>query len=310
MVGLPPNRTTDPDSAIYFSLEALLNRLTQRWTRWLGMISIAVAVALIFWTVALMIFEDRFIYFPEKYPRGAYDQARSIPNLRDCWITSEDGVRIHGWFAPADSARATLVMSHGNGGNISYLYLLMRSLQRHKFSVLMYDYRGYGRSEESPSEDGIYKDGRAAYDYALTLPEVDRHRVFLWGTSLGGAVAVDVATHRSPAGVILESTFTSAKDVARSAYPFLPVQFFLHSKFNSIGKIQTLRVPTLFLHGEHDSIIPLALGRKLFNAANEPKEFFTIPGADHNDTFFIGGDEYFDCIDRFVALALASPRAH
>jgi hypothetical protein len=287
-------------------LEAHVNRLTQRGMRWLQMIGVAVAAALIFWTIVLMSFENRFIYFPDKYPKGAYDQASSIPNLRDCWVTAEDGVKLHGWFAPAESAKATLVISHGNAGNISHRYLLMRSLVRHKFNVLMYDYRGYGRSEGTPTEEGVYEDGRAFFDYALNLPEVNPQRIILWGTSLGGAVAIDVAAQRPAAGLIVESTFTSAKDVARVLYPFLPVHFFLRSKFNSIEKIRTLNIPTLVIHGEHDSIIPIGLGRKLFNAANEPKEFYEIPGADHNDTFFVGGEEYFSRIDRFVTKALAT----
>lgn len=202
-----------------------MNRLAQRGIRLLRSLVIAAVSALIIWTIVLMLFEDKFIYFPQKYPQGAYDQARTIPNLRDCWIKTEDNVTIHAWFAPAESAKATLVLSHGNAGNISHRYLLLRSLQRHSFNVLMYDYRGYGRSEGTPTEAGIYKDGRAAYDYAASLPEAKAGPMILWGTSLGGAVAIDVATHRQPAGLILESTFTSAEDVARIAYPFLPVHF-------------------------------------------------------------------------------------
>jgi uncharacterized protein len=278
-----------------------MNRLAQRGIRLLRSLVIAAVSALIIWTIVLMLFEDKFIYFPQKYPQGAYDQARTIPNLRDCWIKTEDNVTIHAWFAPAESAKATLVLSHGNAGNISHRYLLLRSLQRHSFNVLMYDYRGYGRSEGTPTEAGIYKDGRAAYDYAASLPEAKAGPMILWGTSLGGAVAIDVATHRQPAGLILESTFTSAEDVARIAYPFLPVHFFMQTKLNSIEKIKTLTLPTLVIHGARDSIIPIGLGRKLFSAANAPKDFYEIPNADHNDTFFIGGEEYFNCIDRFIA---------
>jgi fermentation-respiration switch protein FrsA (DUF1100 family) len=158
------------------------------------------------------------------------------------------------------------------------------------------------------SEAGIYTDGRAALDYALTLPGVESSRTFLWGTSLGGAVAVEVATQQAVAGVILESTFTSAKDVAHIHYPFLPVQYFLRTKLNSIGKIKSLHVPILIVHGSHDTIIPVGFGRQLFQAANEPKELYEIPGADHNDTFFVGGEEYFNRIDQFVDSALpASP---
>jgi hypothetical protein len=281
---------------------------THRWLSWLRMVTIAAAATVTFWTIAIMVFEEKFIYFPEKFPKGAYEQARSIPNLRDCWITSEDGVKLHGWFAPAESAKATLVISHGNGGNISYRYLLMRSLQRRKFNVLMYDYRGYGRSEGTPDEEGIYKDGRACFDYALTLPEVDPKKVILWGTSLGGAVATEVATRRPAAGLILESTFTSGKDVARILYPFLPVAPFMHSKFNTIEKIKALHTPLLIMHGDLDEILPFELGRQLFAAANNPKDFYEITGARHNDTFFVGGDEYFTRVDQFATSALSASR--
>jgi fermentation-respiration switch protein FrsA (DUF1100 family) len=271
-------------------------------------VAVAAIVAVLFWTIVLMIFEEKFIYFPHRYPRGLYEDARSVPHLRDCWMTAEDGVKIHGWFAPADSALATVVISHGNGGNISYCLPIMRELQRRRLNVLMYDYRGYGRSEGSPDEEGIYRDGRAAFDYALKLPEVDPRRVILWGASLGGAVAIDVATQRPAAALILESTFSSAKDVARSVYPFLPARFFLRTKFNSVEKIRSIKIPLLFIHGSHDSIIPIRLGRRLFSAAQEPKEFYEIPGANHNDTFFVGGAAYFDRIIHFVLTALPPPK--
>lgn len=268
---------------------------------------IAAVAAIGIWTLVLMIFENRFIYFPSKYPDGPYQSVHTIPNVRDCWIKTEDGLTLHGWFAPAESARATLVMSHGNAGNISHRLYLVRALQRRDFNILIYDYRGYGRSEGSPDEAGIYADGRAAFDYALTQPDVDPKRVILWGTSLGGAVAVDVAMHRAAAGLILEATFSSAKDVARVAYPFLPVHYFVKTRLNSVEKIGTVTMPLLMLHGDRDSIIPIGLGQKLFDAASSRKEFFVIEGADHNDTWLTGGEAYFDVVQRFVETNL-SPR--
>ena len=277
-----------------------MNRFMKRLLVVLRRIAVAGLIALLFWTVIFMIFEEKFIYFPYKYPRGVYEDARFIPKLRDCWITAEDGVKIHAWFAPADLAIATLIIAHGNAGNISHRIPVIRELQRRGFNVLMYDYRGYGQSEGSPDEEGVYKDGRAAFDFALMVPEVDRTRIILWGTSLGGAVAVDVAQHRQAAGLILESTFSSARDVARTLYPFLPVFLVLRTSFNSIEKIQKVKVPILSIHGNQDSIIPIGLGRKLFRAANGPKEFYEIPHADHNDTFLIGGDRYYETITRFA----------
>lgn len=247
-----------------------------------------------------MLFENKFIYFPTPYPGGMYEDARFIRGLKDSMIVAEDGVRIHAWFAPADSAIATLVMSHGNAGNISHRIEIIRRLQNTGFNVLMFDYRGYGKSEGSPSEEGIYKDGAAAYDYAALIPGVDPKKIFLWGTSLGGAVAVDVATRRPAAGLILESTFSSARDVARTAYPFLPVHLVLRTRLDSFEKIRQIRIPVLIIHGDRDSIIPIGLGRKLFEAANDPKEFFVIAGADHNDVFFVGGRRYLEKSRDFV----------
>ncbi len=266
---------------------------------------IAALATILIWTVIAMLFEDKFIFFPTAYPGGMYEDARFIRGLKDSMIVAEDGVRIHAWFAPADSPVATLVMSHGNAGNISHRIEIIRRLQNTGFHVLMFDYRGYGKSEGSPSEEGIYRDGRAAFDYAAMIPGVDPKRIFLWGTSLGGAVAVDVATQRPAAGLILESTFSSARDVARVAYPFLPIHLVLRTQLDSFEKIQRIRTPLLMMHGDRDSIIPIELGKKLFDVANEPKEFFVIAGADHNDTFIVGGRAYLEKPRDFVVKSTA-----
>jgi fermentation-respiration switch protein FrsA (DUF1100 family) len=268
--------------------------------RFFVQLAIAVVAAILIWTVILMLFEEQFIYFPSKYPEGMYHEAERLRFLEDCWFTAEDGVKLHAWFAKSDSALATLVMAHGNAGNLSHRLPVIRALRDAGFNVLMFDYRGYGRSDGRPNEVGIYRDGRAAFDYAVRRADVDSTRVIVWGTSLGGAVAVDVALQRPIAGLILESTFPSARDVARVAYPFLPAQFFLRTKLDSFSKIPRLSVPILFMHGSEDSIIPLSLGRKLYEAASQPKEFYLIPGADHNDTFWVGGKEYLERVRRFA----------
>lgn len=268
-----------------------------RFTR---QILIAAIAAILFWMLLLMLFEERFIFFPSSYPDGYYEEARSLPFLEDCWFMTEDGVKLHGWFARRDSAIATLVISHGNAGNLSHRLPIIKTFRDLGFNVFMYDYRGYGRSEGSPTEEGVYRDGRAAFDYVIRRSDVDSTNVILFGTSLGGAVAVDVALDRPAAGMILESTFSSARDVARVAYPFLPAQFLLRSKFDSAEKIRSIRIPLLFLHGDQDSIIPISLGRKLFEAANEPKTFHVVSGADHNDIFWVGGRAYLEQIRNFA----------
>jgi fermentation-respiration switch protein FrsA (DUF1100 family) len=275
--------------------------------RFLRQIVLAVVAALVIWSVVIMLFEEKFIFFPSAYPSGLYDEARTLSYLEDCFFTAEDGVRLHAWFARAESPRATLVMAHGNAGNVSHRLPIIRALRERGFNVLMFDYRGYGRSEGTPGEEGVYRDGRAAYDYAAAQSDVDSATIVLWGTSLGGAVAVDVAVHRQAAALILESTFSSAHDVARVAYPFLPTQFILRTKLNSDEKIGIASIPILFIHGNRDSIIPISLGRKLFAAANEPKQFYVVEGADHNDIFWVGGTAYLDRIQQFVDSFLPHP---
>jgi len=261
---------------------------------------IAISAVIIILSLIFMIFEKQFIYFPSKYPDGYYNQAVNIPDLTDCWMTTEDGIKLHGWFVSADSAIATIVMAHGNAGNISHRYVILAALRKCGFNILIFDYRGYGRSEGVPSEEGIYIDGRTAFDYAAKLAQVDSKKIVLWGTSLGGAVAVDVASKRRAAGLILESTFTSAADMAMVHYPFFPARFLLRTELNSIEKISQINTPLLVMHGNKDSIVPFRFGKEIFDAANEQKEFFEIQGADHNNTYIIGGTAYFQRVREFI----------
>ncbi len=263
-------------------------------------ILVAAIVAIFLWSLLIVIFEEKLIFFPSVYPDGIYDEAYHRLKPEECWFTSEDSVQLHGWFLRTEEPIATLVMSHGNAGNISHRYPIMQALHTAGFNVFMYDYRGYGRSDGSPSEDGVYKDGRAAYDVVVLREEVDPKKIILFGTSLGGAVAVEVARQRQVSAIILESTFTSASDMARIHYPFLPAQYFMRTEMNSLENVRDIRVPILFIHGSDDDIVPLALGKKLYEAANDPKEFYEIPEAGHNDIFWIGGNEYIQRIRSFA----------
>jgi len=208
---------------------------------------------------------------------------------------------LHGWLYKDDDPIATLLWCHGNAGNISHRLDNLAKLTDLPVNVFIFDYRGYGKSSGSPDEEGVYRDAEAAYDYLVKRDDIDPNRIVLFGRSLGGAVAVDLATKRDCAALILESTFTSAKDMARNAFAGLPLDFVIKSKFNSRRKISRLNLPILFLHGTSDDIVPFRLGRDLFQAANEPKEFVEIPGAGHNDTYIIGGPTYFRQIGDFVS---------
>jgi len=214
---------------------------------------------------------------------------------------AEDGVRLHGFWLPADGADRAFLFLHGNAGNASHRLPNAALLSRMGAAVLLLDYRGYGRSEGQPSESGVYADARAGLAQ-LVARGVPEERVVVFGRSLGGAVAVDLARGRPLAGVILESTFTSTSDMARGLFGALRFLLgpFTRGRFDSAAKIGELRAPLLSFHGDRDEIVPIALGRALFAAAPEPKAFVTIGGAGHNDTVQVGGKRYLARIAAFL----------
>lgn len=256
---------------------------------------------LVVFVVIWRLMEDSMIYFPVKYPEGFWRPSEFGVTVEDWFFTAQDGVQLHGWYAPSEGAPHTLLWFHGNAGNISHrLDQLKMLLERVKVNVFILGYRGYGRSEGSPDEAGLYKDAQAAYDYLVSQKNARANQLVLYGQSLGGAVAVDLALARPCAGLIIESSFTSAKDMAKKLYPFLPLHYFLGVKFDSAAKIARLHLPVLIMHGTEDEVIPYELGQKLFAAANEPKEFYPIPGATHNDPYLVGGEPYYAKIREFI----------
>ncbi len=263
-----------------------------------------------------MLFEEKLIYFPEKYPGGIWEvqkqpvvEGQIVPEIEDCWFIAKDGVNLHGWyctpvrikdgsFSPLN-ADMLLLFFHGNAGNLTYRYDMIRILMAIPVKVFIIDYRGYGKSQGRPSEKGIYLDAQAAWDYLILKRSVSSEHIVLFGKSLGGAVAVDLATRVRPAGLIVQSSFTSVPDMARAILPFSPT-FLIRTKMDSIRKIPKLGFPKLFIHSPADEIVPYRLGRRLFEAASEPKQFFEIPGAPHNETYLVGGKAYLDVIRHFI----------
>ncbi|MCP5057498.1 MAG: alpha/beta hydrolase [bacterium] len=216
----------------------------------------------------------------------------------DVFLEAADGVRIHGFWLPAEGATRALLFLHGNAGNASHRLPNAAELVALGTSVLLLDYRGYGLSDGSPSEAGVYADARAGLGYLIEERGIPEDRIVVFGRSVGGAVAVDLVQDRAIAGLILESTFTSVSAMARSLLPLAAP--FVRGHFDSESKIARLRAPLLFFHGDRDEIVPYGLGRQLFEAAPGPKAFETIEGAGHNDTTTIGGRPYFERIGRFL----------
>ena len=262
---------------------------------------ILILVFILLFSVVLLMIEDKMIYFPAKYPEGIWNPGDYGVVAGDVYFKTDDGLTLHGWFVPSDENKITLLWFHGNAGNLSHRLENIKFLHELDINVFIFDYRGYGKSEgELPSEKTIYVDSRAAYKHLLQNKNIPKENIFLFGRSLGGAIAVEMAKEFGCAGLILESSFTSAKDMAGTMFPFLPLKYFIKTKFNSIEKIKGITCPKLFIHGNRDNIVPFKLGRKLFEEAPEPKEFYEIDGAGHNDTYIIGGSEYFRVINQFL----------
>jgi hypothetical protein len=192
-----------------------------------------------------------------------------------------------------------VLFAHGTTGNITDLAGSLTSFcYRHAVAVMVFDYRGYGRSEGTPSEQGLCDDARAARSWLARLTGVDEQDIVLMGRSLGGAVMVDLAAKDGARGLILESTFTSLSDVARRYVPLFPSSVLITDRFDSLSKIKSYRGPLLMSHGDADQVIPFEQGVRLFHAANQPKRFVTIAGADHQDS---PSEDYHMVLDEFIA---------
>lgn len=258
------------------------------------------ALALLLVAFRTGMIERHFIYFPVRELEG--DPSHWGLAFEDIFLTTSDGVRIHGWFVPG-KRDVTWLWFHGNAGNISHRLDNLRLLHDElEVSVFILGYRGYGRSEGSPSEEGTYLDAEAALAYLRSRPDVAHDRIVYFGQSLGAAVAVELAARHPPLALILESPLPSVPYMARRTYPFLTIWPFLRTRYDALARIGHVQAPLLVLHGDRDSIVPMEAGKMLFDAANEPKEFYTIHGADHNDTYVVGGKAYFAALSRFLVM--------
>ncbi|MBC8286513.1 MAG: alpha/beta hydrolase [Nitrospinae bacterium] len=270
------------------------------WTQSAGLLVLFVLAYVAF----LLLFENKIIFYPDRYPKGFWNPVSAGVPAQDIYFKAEDGVKLHGWFIPAPNAVATLLWFHGNAGNLSHRLDNIHRLKSLNLNIFIFDYRGYGRSEGVPDEEGIYKDSSAAYKKVLELEGVSVDSLFLFGRSLGGICAVETAMSHPARGLILESVFTNAADMSRQVFPLIPLGWAIRSKLDAVSKVPHLKLAKLFLHGTHDEIVPYDLGRKLFEQAAEPKTFYPIEGAGHNDTYILGGLGYFDALNRFITETL------
>lgn len=232
---------------------------------------------------------DRFVFFPDRRvgppPAGVEER----------WLDTQDGRRLHAWYVPPRAGGPVLVWSHGNAGNIDSRRSVLLALAGRGLGVLAYDYRGYGRSEGSPSEAGVYLDATAAYDDLVTRG-ADPAAIVCFGESLGGAVSIELATRRRCRAVIAVSTFTRLADLARRHYGLLGV--LAGGRFDSVARLPRVSAPVLIAHGDRDEIVPFEMGERLFAAASGPRRFVRLAGAGHNDV--LEGGALLDAIAGFA----------
>ncbi len=255
--------------------------------------------------------QPRLIFFPTS-------EIKKTPKLfnlpyEDVWLPiklrSGKVERIHGWWIKGKQGNSkVLLYLHGNGLNISANVAHASRFYKLGFSVLLIDYRGYGLSEGTfPNEMQVYQDTSIAWNYLVQELHVPPSHIFIYGHSLGGAIAIDLAVkHPDSAGLIVESSFTSIRDVVtyRNSFRIFPVDLILTQRFESIKKLPNLKIPVLFIHGLADSTIPYSMSQKLYAAAPKPKKLILVPGAEHNDSADIAGDKYLQWVNTFTQQVL------
>ncbi|MBY0525349.1 MAG: alpha/beta hydrolase [Gemmataceae bacterium] len=229
--------------------------------------------------LVLLFLENKLVYHPT--PSSAHWQAPPAnAGVEDVTLETADGTSIHGWWAPKPDARGAILYCHGNAGNISHRLGLIKELQQTLgLSVLAFDYPGYGKSEGSPSEAGCYAAADAAY--AWLTQRVPPDEIVLLGKSLGGGVAVDLATRQPHRALVLLITFSSIPDVGQSQFPWVPARWLMRNRYDNLAKIGNCTRPIFIAHGDCDTLIPLALSQRLYEAATAPKRFFLMPGCGH-----------------------------
>ena len=270
----------------------------------LGRISLSILIFSIFIFVYLRYFEKKGIYYPSK--DIVLSPADVDIKYEDIFFETEDGLRLNAWFIPTENPRGILLFCHGNAGNISHRIEIIEIFNKLNLDVFIFDYRGYGRSQGNPTEQGLYQDAQAAYKYLLSRRDVDKEAIVIYGKSIGANVAIELASKVNAAILISESGFTSAYDMGKKLFPYLPIKWIITTKFDALEKIKNITIPKLIIHSKDDEIIPFKLGRRLFESAPGPKEFYQMQGT-HNEAIFMAREEYSLRLDRFLSKYLPAP---
>ncbi|UCF42816.1 MAG: alpha/beta hydrolase [Planctomycetota bacterium] len=246
-----------------------------------------IAYSALGWTLYFM--QPTFVYKPTR--EVSYTPDELGLDFGNVVFKSGDGLRLNGWYVPAENSGLTVLFCHGNGGNITHRLDSINILNKLGLNCFIFDYRGYGNSEGKPSEEGTYLDAMAAYKWLTETRKVPANKIIIFGKSLGGSVAAELASRVKTKGLIIEGGFTSYVDMGRKFYPYMPVRWFASFSYRTIDYIREVRCPVLIIHSRGDEIVPFEFGLELHEAANEPREFVEIFGS-HNDSFLVSSEIY------------------
>lgn len=250
---------------------------------------ISILIGLIVINISMFFQQSKILFYPAKELEGnPRDWGMSYI---DVTLTTEDGLKLNAWYVPFADSKEVVLFFHGNAGNMSHRQASLQIFHDLGVNVLMLDYRGYGKSEGSPDESGLYMDAMTAWNYLVEQKKFKPKEIIIFGRSLGGAVATNLATRVNAAGLILESTFTSARDFASRVFPVISRIVFMRYSFNTNKLIKEVHTPVLVLHSTEDDIVPFELGERVFESANAPKQIFTLRG-DHNSGFYLSQPKY------------------
>ena len=247
----------------------------------------------------LIIFQSSLVFYPEIDREVVATPSQVGLPYENLHLETSDGVDLHGWYIPAPQSRGTVLFLHGNAGNISHRLDSVRMFHRLGYSMLIFDYRGYGNSSGKPSERGTYRDAEAAWRYLTEQRHIPSCRIVLFGESLGGAVAAWLAALQKPAALVIASGFTSVPDLGQRLYPYFPVRWLARIRYDAREYLRSVTAPVLIAHSPEDEIIPFELGRALFAAANSPKQFLELAGG-HNDGFISMRESWVRVLEDFL----------
>ncbi len=256
--------------------------------------------------IGLFLFQSQLVYFPEvdrEFSATPRDAGLEYEEVR---LNTGDGESLHAWFVPVPQPQGTVLLFHGNAGNISHRLGYLSMLHRLGYSSFIFDYRGYGKSSGRPSEQGTYRDSEAAWHYLTVVRNIEPRRIALLGESLGGAVAAWLASRQQPGALVLASVFISVPDLGAEIYPFLPVQLLARFDYNTRAYLQNVEAPVLIAHSREDDIVPYRHGQALFEAAREPKTFLEMRGG-HNDSFLFSQEIWVRQLGAFLNRYVGNP---